>query len=121
MLRKIRANISEVQNLSEFDDGELLCPHGTRPYVVVCFTDLSRVERRLESAEPGLMVMAVILAIVMIATIISLGLYVRHLRKKIDYSRGNLDDNLEDELDRPPNTGKKSDSPNQAPDNSEAS
>ena len=105
MIRKIRALASEVQNLSEFSDGELLCPHGSRPYAVVCFMDLSRVERRLESAEPGLMVMAVILAIVMIATIISLGLYVRHLKKKIDYTKGVLNENSGVELEKPQNTG----------------
>ena len=104
MMKNIRALESEVQSLSEFNGGELFCPHSGKPYAVVCFNDLLRIERRLESAEPGLMVMAVILAIVMIATIVSLGLYVRHLRKKLDYSKGNDNENSGPESNRSPNT-----------------
>ena len=103
-MRNIRALESEVQNLSEFNGGGLFCPHSGRPYAVVCFNDLLRIERRLESAEPGLMVMAVILAIVMIATIVSLGVYVRHLRKKLDYSKGNDNENSGSESHRSTNT-----------------
>lgn len=99
-MRNIRAWESEVKNLSEFNNGVLFCPHSGKPYAVVCFNDLLRIERRLESAEPGLMVMAVILAIVMIATIVSLGLYVRHLRKKLDYSKGKENENSGPESNR---------------------
>ena len=84
-LQNIRTTYNEVQKLAEFNSApaELSCPSGSQPYALVCYRELERVERSLESAEPGMVVMAILLALIMVATIVCLGLYVRHLRHKL--------------------------------------
>ena len=85
----IRANTSEIQNLSGWINSNLLCQGRAQPYAVVCYRELIVIQRRIrrienETAGPELMVLAILLAVIMVATIISLVLYVRHLKGKLD-------------------------------------
>jgi hypothetical protein len=101
----IRANDSEIQNLSGWANANLLCRGSPQPYAVVCYRKLIVIQRRIENetAGTGLIVLAIVLAVIMVSTIISLGLYVRHLRKKLKNLSHSDDESSGIELDQPLN------------------
>ena len=72
------------------------------------------IQRRIENetAGTGVIVLAIVLAVIMVATIISLCLYVRHLRRKLA-NLSNSDEEISGiELDRPLNQQNNIDSKN---------
>ena len=103
MFNEIRTSLEEVQKLSEWSDGHLSCPEPTKPFALVCYRNLARVQsriERMEHAEPGLAVMAIIFVAITVGVIVSLGFYVRHLKRKLEETK-QLCENSTLELDRP--------------------
>ena len=54
----------------------------------------------MEHAEPGLVVMAIIFVVITVGVIVSLGFYVRHLKRKLEETKQLLE-NSTLELNRP--------------------
>ena len=100
MFNEIRTSLEEVQKIFEWIDGNLSCPEATKPFALVCYSNLARVQSRMEHAEPGLVVMAIIFVVITVGVIVSLGFYVRHLRRKLEETKQLLE-NSTLELNRP--------------------
>ena len=100
MFNEIRTSLEEVQKISEWSDGNLSCPEATKPFALVCYRNLARVQSRMEHAEPGLVVMAIIFVVITVGVIVSLGCYVRHLKRKLEETKQLLA-NSTLELNRP--------------------
>ena len=104
MIQKFYSTSEEIDNITRWKTEGFACPPGSSAqYAVVCSEYINRIEANSENAESGLLVMGILLSIIMVAIIISLGLYVRHLRKKLGPANSSSEHSGV-ELDQPLNT-----------------